>query len=150
MSRPSSYTQEVADLIVDRLTEEPMVKICAEEGMPDRKTVNRWMLANPDFAARCARAREIRAQEYVEETVAIADEPPERGPTGAVDNGDVQDKKVRISARQWYAEKIDPKRFGQKVAIGGADDLPPVRKVSDEELDAMIAAKMKELNGQGG
>ena len=145
MGRPTSYTQELADVIVERLTEEPMVKICAEEGMPDRKTVNRWMLANAEFASRCARAREIRAQDYVEETVAIADTPPERGPTGSIDNGDVQDKKVRISARQWYAEKIDPKRFGQKVAIGGADDLPPLKGLSDDDLEARIQAKMEKL-----
>lgn len=40
------------------------------------------------------------------------------------------------------ASFLDPRRYGDKMAIGGADDLPPLKTASDEELDAKIAALM--------
>jgi len=146
MGRPSSYSEEIADKIVDRLMEASIRKVCEEEGMPDRNTVNRWMLIHPEFAAKCARAREIRAAAYVEETIEIADQPAPTNAFGSVDGGAVQDKKVKIAARQWYAEKIDPRRFGQKVAIGGAEDLPPLKNLTDDDLEARIRAKLEAMN----
>jgi hypothetical protein len=47
MARPSTFSQETADKIIDRISEGGMLsKICKDEGMPSRKTVYTWMAAN--------------------------------------------------------------------------------------------------------
>jgi hypothetical protein len=60
---------------------------------------------------------------------------------------------MRIDARKWMAGKMRPKKYGDKIQVGGADDLPPVRTTSTldvasltiEQLEALQAA----LGGQG-
>lgn len=140
----------MADRIVEAMTESSLRKVCRNDWAPDISTVLRWQDTDSAFAARCARAREIYIDSMVEETVEIADEAVPSTAMGSIDGGAVQDKKVRISARQWYAEKLAPKKYGTKVAIGGADDLPPIKTLSDEDLDARIAAKQRELNESRG
>jgi len=158
MARPSLFSAELADAIVERLTRETLTKICADKRMPDRSTVNRWMLTNEDFATRCARAREIHADALVEETIEIADEAPERAPMGGVDVGSVSDKKVRIAARQWYAEKVASKKYGSKVQVTGKDEGPlqhqrapaDLSNLSDEDLDDLERLAAKLGGDQGG
>ena len=43
-----------------------------------------------------------------------------------------QRSKIRISTRQWYAEKIARRIYGPSMAVGGAPDLPPVRTINSE------------------
>ena len=58
MARPSTFSQEIADRILDRISEgEMLIKICQEEEMPPRKTVYTWMTASPSFKEAYARAR---------------------------------------------------------------------------------------------
>lgn len=107
MPRPSSYTQETADIICERLIEgESLVDICRDEGMPSRATVARWAEANPDFEARCARAREMQA-DYMDHLILSV--------ANACTPETAQADKVRISAYQWRASKLQPKKYGDKV-----------------------------------
>jgi len=63
MSRPSTYTDVLADLICDRIADgESLRAICNDDAMPDRRTVLRW-LADPEhttFATKHAHAREMQ------------------------------------------------------------------------------------------
>ena len=59
MSRPTSYSDNIADAICDFLGEGlSLVQICEREDIPHRSTILRWMSTNPGFAAKVARARE--------------------------------------------------------------------------------------------
>lgn len=118
--RPSTFTQEIADAILDRLASgESMSKICTGKGMPHRITVIRWMGSNPEFATRCARAREIQADVMDDRILEVADNVLK----GKVDS---QSAKVAISAFQWRASKLAPKVYGdlQKLEHSGADGKP--------------------------
>src|ERR1041385_4379143 len=108
MARPSSYTQEKADAICERLINgESLRKICLDPDMPDASTVCRW-LAHEDnelFRQQYARAREAQADTLADEILDIADD-------GSNDfmgddekyNGDaVQRSKLRVDARKWLA-----------------------------------------------
>ena len=75
------------------------------------------MAADKDFAATVARAREAGQDALAGETIDIADEATEET---------VQAARLRIWARQWYASKLAPKKYGDKLAVGGAEDLGPV------------------------
>lgn len=135
MSRPSSFTQEQADDICRRLAAgESLRKICAEDSMPDRSSVLRWLDGNEAFRSQYARAREEQADHYAEEIVDIADEDPatvfdeehviggEKVDVVRVDSAAVQHQRLRIDARKWFASKVAPKKYGDKLEHSGKVD----------------------------
>jgi transposase-like protein len=70
---PSSYSDELALEICTRLAEgESLKRICSDEGMPNRSTVNAWRRDHPAFSAMFARAREDCSDTMAEAAVAVA------------------------------------------------------------------------------
>lgn len=132
MARPSSFSQETADAICLRLTEgESLRGICADEGMPAASTVFKWLSERKEFSEQYARAREAQADHLAEEILQIADDGTNdtyQTDNGAAVNHDVIARsRLRVDARKWLAAKMAPKKYGEKMAIGGADDLPPMQ-----------------------
>lgn len=130
MGRPSDFTQETADTICKRLAGgESLRAICAEDGLPDKSTVFRWLEANETFRDQYARAREAQADYYAEEIIQISDDgtndwmerrsEAEKGKgidSGWVLNGEhVQRSRLRVDARKWFASKVAPKKYGDKL-----------------------------------
>jgi hypothetical protein len=105
--RPSEYADYIAEEILTRLSDgETLIAICRTDGMPDRSTVNRWMVRDDEFAARIARARDIGQDSTVDECREIVDSAtPE----------DFQVARLRVWHRQWEASKRAPKRFGERL-----------------------------------
>jgi hypothetical protein len=153
MGRPSGYTPEVADAICERLAGgESLRTICADEGMPSAVSVGRWLAdeSREEFRRQYARAREAQADYLADEILQIADDgrndtyPTENG--AAVNHDAIQRSRLRVDARKWYAAKLAPKKYGEKMAIGGADDLPPIRSTT-EMTDAQLAAVIAGASG---
>lgn len=137
MARPSSFTQEQADEICRRLAEgESLRKICADESMPQKRTVLGWLDEREDFRTQYARARAEQADHFAEEIVEIADEDPvsvfdtEKGEGGQevevqrVDSAAVAHQRLRIDARKWFASKVAPKKYGEKLELAGDKERP--------------------------
>jgi hypothetical protein len=135
---PTTYNQHIASVICIRIAEgESLREIVKDAGMPDRSTVYDWLLRHPDFADQYARAREEQADTLADEIIAIADEQPEiiavtDKKTGALiehklDGAFLQWQKNRIDARKWTAMKLKPKKYGDKIALGGDSDAPPIK-----------------------
>jgi hypothetical protein len=103
-----------------------LAAFCRERGLSYTRML-RWLDASTERSQLYARAKEDRADNIADEFAAIADEPIPTTLQGSYDSAAVQDKRVRLDARKWLAAKLAPKRYGEKVAIGGADDLPPVQ-----------------------
>jgi len=115
--------------------------------MPDRVTIYRWLLAQEDFRNHYTRAREDQADTYADEIIAIADEPPEviavTDKHGALiehklDGAYLQWQKNRIDARKWTAMKLKPKKYGDKVTVGGAPGEPVEHKVEINMFDTIV------------
>lgn len=152
--RPSSYTDSIADSICGRIAVgDSLRKICLEDG-PDMKTVMRW-LANDQggFRQQYARAREAQADFMAEEILQIADDG--LNDTYQTENGEAVNQDViarsrlRVDARKWLASKMAPKKYGEKLQLGGAEDLPPMQvksTLSDEQLAFIAAAAQKTGN----
>lgn len=153
--RKSTYTPGLGALIADRLAKgEPLAQICREDGMPADRTVRDWQDARPEFAATIARAREAGHDFIAAECLTIADDSRNDFIEKLAGGGDeqavkalafnaehVQRSKLRIETRLKLLAKWDPKRWGEKIAIGGADDLPAIQSqitMTDEQL-AFIA-----------
>lgn len=127
MSRPTIYTPELAAKVCEALaTHGSLRAVCREDWAPDRSTVMRWVVDDIDgFAARYARAKSMGIDEFVEETLEIADDGSndwmksnKPDAEGYVLNGEhVQRSKVRIETRRWLAERLEPKKYGAKAGI---------------------------------
>lgn len=116
MARPSSFSQERADDICERLADgESLREICAQEGYPDLRTVRRWLRDREGFRLQYARAREEQADYYADEIRAEAF----RATDAAIG-------RLRMDALKWTASKLAPKKYGEKVVseVSGPDGGP--------------------------
>lgn len=126
------WTQECEDEILERIARgQSVAKICEDDWLPSERAVYKKLDSNPDFVQRYLRARERQADRIFEECLVIADS--QEGDVIKVDGKDMPNHdyisraKLRIDTRMRMAGKLRPKVYGDKIAIGGADDLPPVR-----------------------
>ena len=137
--RPSAYTEELGALICAELAAgKSLVNVCAAEDMPHRATVMRWLAEDSKvgFRDNYVRAREAQADFYAEQIIEISDEEctyvkhgdgdEEKEVEVAFDPTAVARNRLRVDARKWYASKVAPKKYGDKLAVGGADDLGPL------------------------
>lgn len=135
MGRPSDFSQEKADAICERLIEgESLRSICLVDDMPHASTVCRWLAKDADFREQYAHAREAQADTLTDEMLDIADDGTNDWMERKNDEGDVvrveyngdavQRSKLRIDTRKWYASKLAPKKYGDKVQLGGDPDAP--------------------------
>ena len=154
IGRSSAYTKQIADVICIRLSEgESLRDIVKSPGMPDRATVYRWLLEQPAFCDLYVRAREEQADTLADEIISISDENPRtneiRDSEGNVldikiDSGYVAYQKQRIEARKWTAMKLKPRKYGDRLALGGDADNP-LRIEVQSEADTYLASILKNI-----
>lgn len=148
MGRPSIYSEDLINQICIKLSlGQSLRSICSEEGMPSQTLVYQWLYSKPDFLEKYTRAREEQAETHADEIVDIADEMPDvivvKDKTGKViehklDGAFLQWQRNRIEARKWNAAKQRPKKYGEKVQIGG-DAENPLAVTADVTLfDAIL------------
>lgn len=119
--RPSVFTEETAEKILEALMDgKSLRQICLADDMPHRTTVLRWMAADEAFASRCAHARELQADLMDDMIIEAAEACTPENAAAA---------RVKISAYQWRASKLAPKKYGDKLAIGGDEGLGPLTVV---------------------
>lgn len=135
MARPSKFTPNLADAICELLVDGKSLRtICSTAKMPSRSTVIRWLAENEAFRNQYARARELQADTLAEEILDIADkavlgERLKKDGKGKVLERQTRDmverSKLMIDARKWYAGKLQPKKYGERVALdhGVQDNL---------------------------
>jgi hypothetical protein len=128
--RPSSYTEAVANEICQRMiTGQGLLRICADDHMPDRQTVYRWLDANEGFRDRYVRAREGLMDFYAEQILVISFD--ERGDIFVDQDGDksktvanhakVQRDRLKVDSLKWTCSRLFPKRYGDKMELLGQD-----------------------------
>ncbi|RUV89124.1 terminase small subunit protein [Mesorhizobium sp. M1A.F.Ca.IN.022.07.1.1] len=137
MARPTIYSDDIANTICEQIAEGRSLRsICLDEAMPAKSTVFAW-LADPgrdDFRTKYVHAREAQADVLVDEMTDIADDGSndwmeqknsDGEVTGWKENGEaLRRSALRISARQWIAEKLRPKKYGSKVALTDGEGGP--------------------------
>ena len=150
----TTFTQEKADLICAKLSEGiPLAEICRGEEMPAVRTVSDWKVDRPEFAAAFARAREDGFDAIAAECLRIADDTS--GDTKIVGNDDYEREaantewiarsKLRVETRLKLLAKWDPKRYGERLAVGGSDELPPVKTESVLDVSKLPTAILAEI-----
>jgi len=143
MGRPSDFTPELALIICERLVEgESLRAICREDGMPSQSMVFRWLETHESFREQYTRARDMQADTFADELTEISDDARNdwmkrnhgEDDPGWVANGEhIQRSRLRIETRKWIASKLKPKKYGDKMALGGDPDAPPIQMIHKVE-----------------
>lgn len=126
VGRPSKYSQELADDVCSYLsTGESLRTVCTHKGMPEARTIFRWLREKEDFCQQYTRAKQEAADALAEEIIDIADDGTNDYMT--ITKGDysynVEDKevtnrsKLRVETRKWIMAKMKPKKYGDKVDV---------------------------------
>lgn len=120
------FSQETFDAICERIADgESLRSICADEDMPNKATVFRWLADDTKLSDQYARARESQADALFDEILDIADNARNDWMARSGDddggytlNGEhIQRSKLRIDARKWMAGKMRPKVYGDKLDV---------------------------------
>lgn len=113
--RPSSFSQEIADEICERLAKgEPLTEICLDEHMPAWRTVYDWEKSQPQLSAAIAHARD-----HGHDAIAARTRQTARGKIeeeGGDSSGDVQRDKLIVETDLKLLAKWDP-RYRDKQEI---------------------------------
>lgn len=139
MARPSEFTPEIAEEICERIATTPrgIDFICeSDESLPSARTVHRWLNAHEEFRQSYLRARERQADLLFDECLEIADDTANDTKITEYENGSVSEQpnsewvtrsKLRVDTRLRMAGKLAPKKYGDKLQLGGDPDGTPVR-----------------------
>lgn len=138
--RPSTYTEEMGNLICDKLTEGlSLRRICKDDAFPNASTVYVWLDRFPAFAEQYARAREAATEDMLEEMLEIADDPLL----------EAQDKRVRIDTRKWAMGKLKPKKYGEKQVVDvGNKDGEALKVEGNVDTAALVSSLAEALRTQ--
>lgn len=151
MGRPTKYTPELAQLILDRIStcKIGLNKLCKMyDDMPNPDTIYEWRHKYDDFSERYLNSRRKQAHFLAEQTKDIAEETldyvfeDEKGAM-RIDSGIVAMQKFRMTANTWLASRINPKEYGDKQVIEQTTTENEQLKIELAELRAKLAEKAK-------
>lgn len=160
--RPSKYTPEIAQEMCNMLADGiPLREICRQEGYPAWRTVYDWMYqddalgeAGVGLSAAIARAREVGQDAIAEQIWVEINQEPERILSeggGRIDPGYVQWQKAKAEIGLKLLAKWNPKRYGDKIAVGGDPGNPVQTQVDVSLFDTLLttleARRQEKING---
>lgn len=127
--------------------------VCRAEEMPAASTVFLWLSKHKSFSEQYARAQADRTAYWAEEIVEISDD----------DKADIQRSKLKVDTRKWLMSKMAPRKFGDRVAIGGDRSMDPIKidmtalkGMTDQELEILeralgqVGASAGDQSGEAG
>ena len=107
---------EIQDRVVAEIqTGRSLRQVCQDDGMPNFRTVQRWIVDDGQFAVKYARARVAQADtlfdrmEEVEEAVSA----------GTMDS---HAARVVLDSMRWRASKLAPKVYGDRLDVQVSDN----------------------------
>ena len=124
--RPSTYTQELADLICEELAlGKSMRSVCTEESMPAMSTVFKWLREIKEFSEQYEKAKQEATDAMAEDLLHIADTPvlgeiKTTKPDGTVEikqDEMLGHRRLQIDTRKWLMAKMKPKKYGEKLDV---------------------------------
>lgn len=119
--QPTKYSEAMADEICTMLMRGKSLLTIVRDLKIGENAVYVWLNKHPEFKEKYTRAREVQADVLAEEIVSIADEleieANYQGETVTFDVSAtaVQRNRLRVDARKWYASKLAPKKYGDKL-----------------------------------
>lgn len=140
------YDREATMEIICRMLAngKSLISICKLKGVPDYSTVMDWIDEDPDLNERYTRARGRQTDYLAEENIEIADNCREgtkittkKGGTEIATGDMVERSRLQIQARQWYASKLNPKKYGDRLQT----DLAVTVETHEQRLQRLTGGK---------
>ena len=106
---------EIQEKVVAEIqTGRSLRQVCGDEGMPDFRTVQRWIVADGQFAVKYARARMAQADVLFDRMEAVEE---------AVSAGTMDSHAARVvlDSMRWRASKLAPKVYGDRLDVSVSD-----------------------------
>ena len=137
--RPEIYTSDIANTICTEIatSSRSLRTICKQDGMPSVSTILIWLRDKPEFLTQYTRAKEEQADFLVEEMLDISDDKTndvistETGESG--NSVAVSRARLQVETRKWLSSKLKPKKYGEKLDLGGSVEQIIRVKVQGEE-----------------
>ena len=101
-------------LVAEIQTGRSLRQVCGDEGMPNIRTVTRWLVADADFAHKYARARMAQADVLFDRMEAVE----EQVSAGEMDS---HAARVVLDSMRWRASKLAPKVYGDRLDVQVTD-----------------------------
>jgi hypothetical protein len=121
MTRPTLKTPELTKGILDMaMAGETLTAISLKKGMPNRRTIQRWLRDDPLFYRAYKRALSLAAQHALQDILYLADRPKETVKDVAAD-------RLRVNARIRLASLLNPAlkaKRGKKKKDKPGDEMP--------------------------
>ncbi|MEO8996667.1 MAG: hypothetical protein ABI284_04375 [Nitrosospira sp.] len=112
--------------------------MCVEVGISQRVLWN-WLACDEDLMRQYLRAKELCVDAYAEEIIEISDDGSkdtyidEKGKQ-VIDREVIARAQLRIDARKWYAARLAPRKYGDK--------LPVTHEAGDTKKQAMQSVEV--------
>lgn len=121
--RPSIYTPELAKKICDAIATNPVSigRICKmNPDFPHIDTIFTWKREKPVFSEMYAQAKRDQIEVLVDQILDISDDSSndycENSKGESIfDSEHVQRSRLKIDTRKWYASKLAPRIYGDKI-----------------------------------
>lgn len=151
----SKYTEEIADRICKAVScGVPLRQVCREEQI-SWSTVYDWCNAHPEFAPRLAHARDLGFDAIAEEALDISNSPVTGLKKVFSQGGDKEiitvteedmlgHRKLQIETRLKLLACWNPKKYGNKVALGGDADNP-IKVEAEVQAQQLLDALLKNV-----
>jgi|SRR5687767_4358881 len=126
--RPTGYTPELGELICERIAQgTSLLSITEEPDMPSYSMVMRWVINYAEFREKYTHARENQADAFIDKGAKELD--------NATGKDEIIGAARRAEVRLKFAEKMHPRKYGNKLELSGSLEM----KMSDDQLDARLA-----------
>jgi len=119
IGRPTKRTAELDEALLQWVSEARTIRAFCREHKIAPASIYSWVNDDPSLSERLARAKECAAQMLEDEIMDIADTPTDL-------EQDVNHRKLQCWAREKRLVWNNPGRYGSKVQLGGAADLPAI------------------------
>ena len=145
MAYATDEVTEIQEKVVEAIqTGRSLRQVCQDEGMPDFRTVQRWIVSDGQFAVRYARARTAQADTLFDRMEAVEE---------AVSAGTMDSHAARVvlDSMRWRASKLAPKVYGDRldvqvsdtrISISGALQAAQARLVDVVDVTPRISASI--------
>lgn len=131
----TDFSQALFDEICELMAGgESLTSICKRSGMPNKRTVMRWLEKNEALAIQYSEAQNMRADHYFDQIIDLADNCrfgskkvyKADGGIEIIDGDMVERSRLQIDARKWVLARMNPKKYGDKFTqeLTGADGGP--------------------------
>ena len=115
MAYATDDVAEIQDRVVDAIqTGRSLRQVCSDDGMPDFRTVQRWIVADGQFAVKYTRARVAQADTLFDRMEAVE----EAVTAGTMDS---HAARVVLDSMRWRASKLAPKVYGDRLDVQVSD-----------------------------